>query len=340
MAYSMVDAAYRLLQENGTPQHYRQLVREALKRGWIITKGLTPEASLVAAISRENAKRKASGETPRFDVSGSGMYGLAEWKRDIQQNAVEKLNHSTRVALRGRISQLLPKQFEKLVERVLLTLEFDPDTVRVKGQPGDRGIDVVGEMEHDLMRVTVAIQVKKVGNKIGSKEIRNLRGSLEPHQRGIFITTSDFTKSAIEEARAPGKTPISLMNGEELLRLMFTHQIGVAQSKDPVFVLNNEFWNELSNGATLASSLQEVQAQQNTLEYPIAIFVEHKGKRINATLSESHQVTVNDKTYKSVSAAAMAVTGWKSCNGWRFWSFVDPADNCEYPLDVLRKSNA
>jgi hypothetical protein len=46
---------------------------------------------------------------------------------------------------------------------------------------------------------------------------------------------------------------------------------------------------------------------------------------------------VNGQTYNSVSAAGMAVTGWISCNGWRFWLFVNPADGLEYTIDMLRQ---
>ena len=49
-----------------------------------------------------------------------------------------------------------------------------------------------------LTNVKTVIQVKryKKGNNISGKYITQLRGSAEVDQRGLIITTSDFTKDA------------------------------------------------------------------------------------------------------------------------------------------------
>ena len=51
--------------------------------------------------------------------------------------------------------------------------------------------------------------------------VRDLRGSLKvaDSEQGLVITPSDFTAEAKAEAQSAGKTPITLINGEDLVNL-------------------------------------------------------------------------------------------------------------------------
>jgi len=75
--------------------------------------------------------------------------------------------------------------------------------------------------------------------------VTQLRGSLQVHQQGIIITTSDFTKDARREAVAANKTRIGLINGDELIDLLVKHQVGVVKRTLEVTVLDDEYWSEL-----------------------------------------------------------------------------------------------
>ena len=57
-------------------------------------------------------------------------------------------------------------------------------------------------------------------------------------QRGLIITTSDFTPAAVREAAAAGKVPISLIDGKRLIELLVQHQIGVRKKSVPLLELN------------------------------------------------------------------------------------------------------
>ena len=54
-------------------------------------------------------------------------------------------------------------------------------------------------------------------------------------------TTSDFSAGAIKEAAQPDKTPIALMNGEQLVMLLMEHGIGVHRSTPDLFEIDEEF---------------------------------------------------------------------------------------------------
>jgi restriction system protein len=96
-----------------------------------------------------------------------------------------------------------------------------------------------------LTEVNAAVQVKRWKGNVQSQNVTQVRGSLEIHQQGIIITTSDYSSGARKEASAPGKTRIGLINGEELLDLLVKHKIGVTEKTLVVNALDDEWWGEL-----------------------------------------------------------------------------------------------
>jgi len=100
----------------------------------------------------------------------------------------------------------------------------------------------------------MAVQVKKwkLKNNIQAPVVQQVRGSLGAHEQGLIITTSDFSAGAIKEAAQPDKTPIALMNGEQLVMLLMEHGIGVHRSTPDLFEIDEEFTiaekeNEIEN---------------------------------------------------------------------------------------------
>jgi restriction system protein len=66
----------------------------------------------------------------------------------------------------------------------------------------------------------VQIQAKRWLHSVGRKEVAELRGSLEPFAKGAVVTTSHFSKAAINEAGGQGKHPITLVDGFRLSKLV------------------------------------------------------------------------------------------------------------------------
>jgi restriction system protein len=68
-----------------------------------------------------------------------------------------------------------------------------------------------------------------------------MRGSLGAHEQGLIITISDFSKGAKNEAVQADKTPIALMNGEQLVTLLMQYSIGVRSTSYVLFDLEENF---------------------------------------------------------------------------------------------------
>ena len=127
--------------------------------------------------------------------------------------------------LRERVLRLEPSEFERLVGEYLKSKGFS--SVVVTGRSHDGGID--GECELPLIDVKVAFQAKRyaAGNNIGIDPVQRLNGSLgNSYDRGVFITTSEFTSFArgwVEEEQVK----IALVDGDELVSQMIDMGLGV-----------------------------------------------------------------------------------------------------------------
>jgi restriction system protein len=102
------------------------------------------------------------------------------------------------------------------------------DAIQALGRVGDEGVDgVINQDKFGLDRVY--IQAKRWTNKsVGHPEIRDFIGALDfKHaDRGIFITTSDFTNDVKQSVERSSKR-IILIDGNYLAKLMVTHDVGV-----------------------------------------------------------------------------------------------------------------
>ena len=132
----------------------------------------------------------------------------------------------------GFVKQSSPRFFEKLVVELLLAMGYGgsrKDAGQAIGQSGDGGID--GIIKEDKLGLDVIyLQAKRWEGVVGSKEIRNFVGSLvgQKANKGVFITTSGFTKDALEYVKTITHKVI-LIDGEMLTQLMIENGIGVSK---------------------------------------------------------------------------------------------------------------
>ena len=86
--------------------------------------------------------------------------------------------------------------------------------------------------------VPTAVQVKRYAGNVSDRVVRELRGAIGVHERGLIITTGGFSKDAINEAQAPDRVPISLVDGEKLVELMVQKGLGVVSESRQILDLD------------------------------------------------------------------------------------------------------
>ena len=142
-----------------------------------------------------------------------------------------KLNSELADELIERVQAMPPIFFERLLVQLLVNMGYGgtaDEAGRDLGKSGDGGVD--GVIDQDRLGVDqVYIQAKRYAddNPVGPGAIRDFFGALNMKRatKGIFFTTSSFTKSARETAAALG-TRIVLINGRQLARLMIETKVG------------------------------------------------------------------------------------------------------------------
>lgn len=213
-------------------------VLENIARGsWAIVPGKRDRIDaeeIVKSVYTTWRKGKASS----IDEMEAGN-GEVEPKDDAEEN--------WRTDLLGVLTNLKPDAFERLTKRLLLACNFTD--VEVTGKTGDGGIDGTATAKiNDLLGFSVVFQCKRYapGNAVSNKEIQAFRGSLMTRaDRGLFVTTSHFTKSARAEAVRGGAVPIDLMDGEMLIDKLKELSLGVATEMIERVTINDSWFKNI-----------------------------------------------------------------------------------------------
>ena len=239
-ALSFTDAAQKVLEVFGKrqPMHYRKITECAIKEGWLVSNGKTPEASLYAQVITEIQRCQRRGETQRFVQCGKGFIGLSQWEGNSLAFQIEQHNKMISQELKKRLQAMSPGEFEELIAQLLPKMGFEE--VELTPLSKDGGIDVRGIMvTNNVIRTKMAVQVKRWKYNIHSPVVQQVRGSLGAHEQGLIITLGNFSKGAIEEATKMDKTPIALMNGDLLVSLLMENEIGVKRINQSIFELDD-----------------------------------------------------------------------------------------------------
>lgn len=131
--------------------------------------------------------------------------------------------------IRGRLLAMEPKNFEFFIKDLLLHCGFSD--VCVTRFSADGGVDVnarAGSRIWVFENTLVQVQAKRWLHSVGRKEVAELRGSLQPFARGAVVTTSHFSKAAINEASEEGKNPIALVDGFRLSKVVLDERFHLA----------------------------------------------------------------------------------------------------------------
>jgi restriction system protein len=143
------------------------------------------------------------------------------------------LNESLRDALLARVLEGNPTFFEKLIVDLLLAMGYGgsrADAGEQLGGTGDGGIDgVIREDQLGLDRVYLQAKRYQPGNTVGSEAVQAFMGALvgKGAQKGVLITTSTFSRAAINVASQSGHLRLVLIDGDELTKLMIRFGVGV-----------------------------------------------------------------------------------------------------------------
>lgn len=153
-----------------------------------------------------------------------------ETPEEVLEYSFQSLRESLANEILDQIKSSPPSLFEKIVVELLVRMGYGgtlKDAGQAIGKSGDEGID--GIIKEDRLGLDIIyIQAKRWDNTVGRPEIQKFAGALQGQRarKGVFITTSDFSKDAYEYA-AKIDSKIVLIDGQQLAQFMIDHNIGV-----------------------------------------------------------------------------------------------------------------
>lgn len=122
-----------------------------------------------------------------------------------------------------------PYFFEQLVIDLLVKMGYGgADSSEVTPNSSDEGID--GIIKEDKLGLDkIYVQAKKWEGSVGRPEIQKFVGALQGKKakKGIFITTSSFSKEAISYTENL-ELSVILIDGQKLANLMIDYELGVS----------------------------------------------------------------------------------------------------------------
>ena len=174
--------------------------------------------------------RQRGKEREKKEVKPKGT-GVETNPEEALETAYQELQETLASDLLQNIKRCAPDFFERLVVDVLIKMGYGgsrKEAGQAIGRTGDEGID--GIIKEDKLGLDIIyMQAKRWENTVGRPEIQKFAGALQGQRarKGIFITTSDFSKEALSYVKNID-SKIILIDGQRLAELMIEHNVGVS----------------------------------------------------------------------------------------------------------------
>ena len=200
--------------------------------------------SLEARAARRNEEELEDLED---DVDGSD--GADRTPHEQIENSIIAIEAAVASQLLQRLREEDPEFLERTVLKLLHAMGYgsSEDDLQHLGGSGDGGVD--GVIRQDKFGLDqIYIQAKRYGSAtVGRPDIQSFVGALTGQHatRGVFITTSSFSREAKEFARTIQQYRVILVDGEDLVRLMIENKVGVTVSRIvEVVEIDENFFSE------------------------------------------------------------------------------------------------
>lgn len=152
-----------------------------------------------------------------------------------------------RLQVLDKVMNSSPGFFEHLVVDLLLRMGYgyDRNAGIVTGKPHDGGVDgVIYEDKLGLDLIYIQAKRYSTSNRVARHEIQAFIGAMEHINKGVFITTSTFTKDATMFAEKQQQKSLRLIDGNLLANLLVKYEIGVTPVEEvKMYRLDSEYFD-------------------------------------------------------------------------------------------------
>lgn len=226
-SYTVTDVGRRLLS-----QHPQRLEEVHLRQIPAYRDHVPARRAHFPATPSEEVSQHSSGLDPIEQIEA----GTARLRAEVSAQLLERLRAAS------------PDFLEQSVRDVLVAMGYGGVEQRARriGGSGDGGVD--GVIDQDPLGLArIYVQAKRYGPEsvVGRPQVQGFVGALHGQQatQGVFITTSSFSREALDYARSVNASVI-LIDGERLANLMIDRGVGVQVERTYMIVKLDEDYFE------------------------------------------------------------------------------------------------
>lgn len=237
---------------------------EKPKRGdyKITDKGLTMLSSCTDEQINEYVKTTVNAKSQKKNSKIKDENSITNINSDNELTPQESLDNSYNNIKQSIQSEILatilskkPQEFERLVVKLLQAMGYGGEVKNsgiVTKLSNDGGID--GIIKEDILGFNhISIQAKRyaLDNNVGRNEVQSFVGAVAgtSSKKGVFITTSDFTKGAVDYVESLNGSPtIILINGHQLTEFIYDCGLGLQTERIfKVMKMDMDYWDSMDD---------------------------------------------------------------------------------------------
>jgi restriction system protein len=269
----IVDALVEVLKDNKSLT-YKEAYQKIVERNLYQFGAKDPEAVVNAKLRSHCVGLDFPGASPvkYFRIAGKrgkrNLYALVQEEQDVPKSKNSKSQENVsdedslpeekidltylfyKSRLKRQILDLIidchPSFFERLVIDLLLEMGYGSDELsgRVIGKSHDGGIDgVIYEDKLGLSKIYIQAKRNDMSNTVGRPLLQAFVGAMQDVQKGVFITTSAFTKEARNYADKQQQKSLKLIDGDLLAELMIKYGIGLEKIQTyTIYKINEDYF--------------------------------------------------------------------------------------------------
>lgn len=267
---TIVEAIKTVLEKSAEPMTASQIYESIISQGLYLFRAKSPVSVVVGEIRRrcKGLDFPTAHTVKAFEISGyrgkDPLFALlsehnensnvsrteAKKEGQLPEEKINSAFHEHFDSIRQQVFDYAVNNsssfFEHLVLDLLLKMGYgyDKNAGVVTGRSHDGGIDGV-IYEDKLGLDLIYIQAKRYEKKtVGREALQAFVGAMENVNKGVFITTSKFTKDAITFVERQQKN-IKLIDGELLSNLLVKYQVGISTVQSvSILRVDAEYYSE------------------------------------------------------------------------------------------------
>ncbi|MCK0205685.1 restriction endonuclease [Ornithobacterium rhinotracheale] len=207
---------------------------------------------------KQKLKEIRNNQETNTNTTDNQTIESSETPNESIENSYNYIKNSVTSEILATILSKKPHEFEHLVVKLLQKMGYGGE-IKNSGittqQSNDGGID--GIIKEDVLGFNhIFIQAKRysINNKVQKPEVQSFVGAVAgtSSKKGVFITTSDFSRGALDYiASLNGSPTVILINGKQLTEYMYEYGLGLQTEKTlKIMKIDSDFWFEMDDDET------------------------------------------------------------------------------------------